>query len=90
MVSFMLVLMLLGPWPSPRRKTLSMTLSSVAVVSRPVTASQSLTTMPAPTTLEPRLREPATRGTWRSEDSSSWSWIEVLGWTRPPWLDRLM
>ena len=37
----------------------SMTLISVAVVSRPVNAHQSLTTRPAPITSEPRLTVPA-------------------------------
>lgn len=36
MVSLLVVLMAPGPMPSPRRKTDSMTESSVAVVSRPV------------------------------------------------------
>lgn len=27
-----------------------------------------------------------TRGTCSSEDSSSWSSMDVFGWTRPPWL----
>lgn len=123
MVSFSEVLIALGPIPSPNRKTLSMTESSVAVVSRPgvlldyfikkkrkrkgrnkhrrkneeelwslvpVTASQSLTTIPAPTTCDPRLTLPATRGTWTRSDSSFWSWTDVLGWTMPPWLLRAM
>lgn len=37
----------------------SMTLISVAVVSRPVNAHQSFTTRPAPMTSEPRLTVPA-------------------------------
>lgn len=37
----------------------SITLISVAVVSRPVKAAQSLTTRPAPMTSEPRLTVPA-------------------------------
>jgi hypothetical protein len=37
----------------------SITLTSVAVVSRPVNAHQSLTTRPAPMTSEPRLTVPA-------------------------------
>jgi len=43
-------------------KAASMTLISVAVVSRPVNAHQSLTTSPAPTTSEPRLTVPALFG----------------------------
>ena len=27
-----------------------------------------------------------TSGICNKEESSSWSWIEVFGWTRPPWL----
>lgn len=105
MVSLFVVLMAPGPMPSPRRKTDSMTESSVAVVSRPfhgvshlslagtcgeedvpVTAIQSFTTIPAPTTDEPLLTLPATSGTCSKLDSSSWSWIDVLGCTIPPWL----
>src|SRR3569833_290719 len=82
--------MLLGPWPSQNRKTLSMTLSSVDVVSRPVTANQSLTTMPPPTTLLPRLTDPATSGTCSRLLSSSWSWMGVLGCTSQPLLDSAM
>lgn len=52
----------------------------------PVTAIQSFTTIPAPTTGEPLLMLPATRGTCSKLDSSSWSWTEVLGCTMPPWL----
>lgn len=46
-----------------------MTLISVAVVSRPVKAHQSLTTRPAPMTSEPRLTVPAFRGSggWDEE-----------------------
>ena len=40
-------------------KAASITLISVAVVSSPVKAHQSLTTRPAPTTSEPRLTVPA-------------------------------
>lgn len=59
-------------------------------MSSPVMASQSLTTIPAPTTGDPRFTLPATRGTCRREESSSWSRIEVLGWTIPPWFERAM
>ena len=90
MVSLLVVLMAEGPIPSPSLKMDSTTLSSVAVVSRPVTAIQSLTTIPAPTTGEPLLTEPATRGTCSSELNSSWSWMLVLGWTIPPALLKLM
>ena len=90
MVSLLVVLIELGPIPSPKRKTLSTTLSSVAVVSNPVTAIQSFTTIPAPTTDDPRFTLPATSGTWSRLDSSSWSCIEVLGCTIPPWLERDM
>ena len=44
-------------------KTDSMTESSVEVVSWPVKAHQSLTTIPAPITSAPLLIVPATRGT---------------------------
>lgn len=44
-------------------KTLSMTDSSVEVVSSPQNDAQSFTTMPAPTTSEPRFTVPATKGT---------------------------
>jgi hypothetical protein len=56
------VTMLLG-CASRSLNTLSSTLSSVAVVSRPQKAAQSFTTMPAPTTSLPRFTVPATRGT---------------------------
>ncbi len=52
-------------WPSFSLKTDSMTEISVEVVSCPQKAVQSLTTMPAPSTSEPRLTVPATRGIWR-------------------------
>jgi hypothetical protein len=39
----------------------------------PVTAIQSLTTIPAPTTALPRFTLPATSGTCSKLDSSSWS-----------------
>jgi hypothetical protein len=68
------------------RKVASITLTSVAVVSKPVKAHQSLTTKPAPITSDPRLTVPATRGIWSRDESSSSSDREVLGWTRPPWL----
>lgn len=29
-----------------------------------------------------------TRGTCSRDDNSSWSWVEVCGWTKPPWLDN--
>jgi len=54
-------------------------------VTCPQKAAQSLTTSPAPTTSEPLLTVPATRGTCRSEESSSKSAVVVRGWTRPPW-----
>jgi hypothetical protein len=38
-----------------------------------------LTTIPAPITSEPRLTVPATSGTWRSDDNSSSSDLDVLG-----------
>ena len=63
----------------------SMTEISVPVVSSPHIAHQSLTTMPAPTTSEPRFTVPATSGTCRREDSSSCSSTEVIGCTMPPW-----
>lgn len=62
-------------------KIFSITEISVAVVSRPQNATQSLTTRPAPITSLPRLIVPATKGTWRREDNSSWSSTLVLGWT---------
>ena len=63
----------------------STTDSSVAVVSTPQNAAQSLTIMPAPTTSLPRFTVPATRGTCSREESSSMSSMEVLGCTSPPW-----
>lgn len=36
-----------------------------------------------------RTRTLTTRGTWRREDSSSWSSTEVLGCTSPPWLLKI-
>lgn len=93
-------------------KTDSRTESSVEVVSWPVKAHQSFTTIPAPITSAPRLMVPATSGTCAhighvvsrvtcvsvsrvsrgltcsKELSSSWSVMEVLGDTRPPWLLR--
>lgn len=42
-------------------KVASITLISVAVVSRPVNAHQSFTTRPAPMTSDPRLTVPACR-----------------------------
>ncbi|CAA6662955.1 unnamed protein product [Spirodela intermedia] len=58
-------------------KTLSMTESSVAVVSDPQKAVQSLTVNPAAMTSLPLLTVPATSGTWRSVESSSRSSIEA-------------
>ena len=66
----------------------SITLISVEVVSWPQNAVQSLTTKPAPKTSAPLLTVPAAKGTCNKEDNSSWSWIEVLGWTNPPWFDK--
>jgi len=67
-----------------------MTETSVAVVSNPVKAHQSLTTRPAPITSDPRLTVPATRGIWSRDESSSSSDREVLGWTRPPCISVLV
>ena len=50
-------------WESFSLNTDSMTESSVEVVSWPVKAHQSLTTIPAPITSAPLLIVPATRGT---------------------------
>ena len=61
--------------------TLSMTLSSVAVVSNPQKAAQSFATMPAPTTSLPLFTVPATRGTCKSDDSSSRSSTDTFGAT---------
>jgi hypothetical protein len=72
-------------WPIDSRKVASMTDTSVAVVSSPVKAHQSLTTRPAPMTSDPRLTVPATKGICRSDESSSCSERDVLGWTRPPY-----
>lgn len=60
-------------------KTLSTTDTSVAVVSDPQKAVQSLTTMPAETTSLPLLTVPATMGTCSSVDSSSRSSTDVCG-----------
>jgi len=62
-------------------KTLSTTDTSVAVVSDPQKAVQSLTAMPAETTSLPLLTVPATMGTCSSVDSSSRSSTDVCGWT---------
>lgn len=72
--------MLLG-CESRSLNTLSITESSVAVVSSPQNAVQSLTTKPAPTTSLPRFTVPATSGTCNSDDSSSRSSIDVCGCT---------
>ena len=72
--------MLLG-WLSLNFRTFSTTESSVAVVSRPQKAAQSLQTMPAPMTSLPLLTVPATNGTCKSDESSSKSSTEVCGCT---------
>ena len=54
-----MVVVMADCWASPNLKMLSMTESSVLVVSSPVNAHQSLTTIPAPTTSLPRLIVPA-------------------------------
>ena len=51
-------------WASFSLNTDSITDSSVLVVSWPVKAHQSLTTIPAPITSVPRLTVPATNGIW--------------------------
>ena len=61
--------------------TLSITDSSVAVVSKPANAAQSLATSPPPITALPRFTVPATSGTWRREESSSRSSTDVWGCT---------
>lgn len=66
-------------WASLSLNTLSMTDNSVAVVSEPQNAVQSFTVMPAAITSLPRFTVPATRGTWRSVESSSKSSIDVCG-----------
>lgn len=71
---------LLG-WLSLNLNTLSTTDSSVAVVSKPQNADQSLQISPAPTTSLPLLTVPATRGTWRRDESSSKSSTDVCGCT---------
>jgi len=68
----------------PMRKAASMTEISVAVVSMPVNAAQSLTTRPAPITSDPRLIVPATSGTCSSDESSSWLAAGVFGCTSAP------
>mmetsp|Transcript_3340 Transcript_3340/g.6945 ORF Transcript_3340/g.6945 Transcript_3340/m.6945 type:complete len:225 (+) Transcript_3340:174-848(+) len=55
----------------------SITCSSVAVVSSPQKAIQSLAAMPAEITSLPRFTVPATSGTCNSDDSSSKSSMEV-------------
>ena len=60
---------------------LSTTEISVAVVSKPTKAAQSLTTIPAPIRSLPRLIVPATRGTCQRDASSSCSSKDVRGWT---------
>lgn len=69
----------------PSLKISSITVISVDVVSMPQNAVQSFATTPAPITSEPRFTVPATSGTCSSEDSSSFSSIDVFGCTRPPW-----
>ena len=64
-------------WASLNLKTLSMTESSVAVVSDPQNAVQSLTINPAAMTSLPLFTVPATRGTWRRVESSSRSSTDV-------------
>jgi hypothetical protein len=59
--------------------TPSTTETSVAVVSEPQNALQSLTTTPAETTSLPLLTVPATRGTCSSVESSSRSSTDVCG-----------
>ena len=54
-------------WASLSLKTDSMTESSVEVVSWPVKAHQSFTTIPAPITSAPRFTVPATSGIWGSQ-----------------------
>lgn len=61
--------------------TFSITEFSVAVVSKPTNALQSLATSPAPTTSLPRLTVPAMSGTWSSDESSSRSSTDVCGCT---------
>ncbi len=51
--------------------TFSITLISVAVVSIPQNAIQSLTTKPPPITSLPLFTVPATKGIWSNEDNSS-------------------
>ena len=56
-----------------------MTCSSVAVVSTPVNAHQSFTTMPAPTTSLPRLTVPATQGSCSSDETKGDSFLTCGG-----------
>jgi hypothetical protein len=65
-------------------KIASMTLNSVAVVSSPQKADQSLATMPPATTSDPLFTVPAHRGIYSRVDSSSSSATEHIGCTRPP------
>ena len=60
-------------------KTASMTEISVAVVSVPVNAVQSLTTIPAAMTSLPLLTVPAHNGIYKSVDSSSSSATPHIG-----------
>ena len=64
-----------------------MTEISVAVVSVPVNAVQSLTTIPAAITSLPLLTVPAHNGIYKSVDSSSSSATPHIGWTSPPLLE---
>lgn len=73
---------------SPSLKIDSSTDNSVEVVSRPVNAIQSLTTIPAPTSSEPRFTVPAMTGTWSSEASSRWVSGGVLAATSAPLDER--
>ena len=60
-------------WESFSLKMDSTSASSVEVVSCPVKAHQSLTTIPAPITSVPRLTVPATRGICRIEFATEYA-----------------
>ena len=65
-------------------KIASITDTSVAVVSSPQKADQSLATRPLATTSEPLFKVPAQRGIYSKVESSSNSATLHIGWTKPP------
>ncbi len=79
---------ILEGWALRNLNMLSITLISVDVVSSPQKADQSFTQSPAASTSLPLFTVPATIGTWRSDDNSSWSSTDVRGctWRKESWI----